>query len=86
MGGRMEPAIDIMNFLVENRVCATVFATGVMSETPQGREVMAIIRANPQLFEIANHTMYHCDLVRGGGGSPTTAPCTGTFDAARVRK
>ena len=85
MGGRMEPAIDIMNFLVENRVCVTIFATGVMSETAQGREVMAIIRANPQLFEIANHTMYHCDLVRGGGGSPTTAPCTGTFDAARIR-
>ena len=44
-----------------------------MSQTDEGRRVMAIIRANPQLFEIANHTMYHCDLVRGGGGSPTTA-------------
>ena len=86
MGGRMEPAVDIMNFLVANRVCATIFATGVMSETPQGEQVMAIIRANPQLFEIANHTMYHCDLARGGGGSPTAAPCTGTFDAARIRE
>jgi peptidoglycan/xylan/chitin deacetylase (PgdA/CDA1 family) len=75
MGGRMDPAIDIMNFLVANRVCATIFATGVMSETPQGRQVMAIIKANPGLFEIANHTMYHCDLARGGGGSPTTGPC-----------
>ena len=75
MGGRMDPAVDIMNFLVANDVCATIFATGVMSETPQGRQVMAIIRAHPELFEIANHTMYHCDLVRGGGGSPTTAPC-----------
>ena len=85
MGGRMEPAVDIMNFLVEHEVCATIFATGVMSETAQGREVMAIIRANPQLFEIANHTMYHCDLARGGGGSPTTAPCVGSFDADRIR-
>ena len=75
MGGRMEPAVDIMNFLVANEVCATIFATGVMSETPQGEEVLAIIRAHPELFEIANHTMYHCDLVRGGGGSPTTSPC-----------
>ena len=75
MGGRMDPAVDIMNFLVANGVCTTIFATGVMSDTPQGRQVMAIIRAHPELFEIANHTMYHCDLVRGGGGSPTTAPC-----------
>ncbi len=86
MGGRMDPAVDIMNFLVANRVCATIFATGVMSQTAQGAQVMAIIKAHPELFEIANHTMYHCDLVRGGGGSPTTAPCTGSFDATRIRK
>jgi peptidoglycan/xylan/chitin deacetylase (PgdA/CDA1 family) len=85
MGGRMDPAVDIMNFLVDHDVCATIFATGVMSETDEGRQVMAIIRDNPHLFEIANHTMYHCDLARGGGGSPTTAPCTGTFDAARIQ-
>lgn len=75
MGGRMDPAVDIMNFLVANDVCATIFATGAMSQTPQGQQVMAIIRAHPELFEIANHTMHHCDLVRGGSGSPTTAPC-----------
>ncbi len=86
MGGRMDPAVDIMNFLVEHEVCATIFATGVMSETDRGKQVMAIIRANPHLFEIANHTMYHCDLVRGGGGSPTTAPCSGSFDADRIRQ
>jgi peptidoglycan/xylan/chitin deacetylase (PgdA/CDA1 family)/LysM repeat protein len=87
MGGRMDPAVDIMNFLVANRVCATIFATGIMSETPQGRQVMGIIKANPGLFEIANHTMYHCDLVRGGGGSPSTAPCAGgPFSAERIRQ
>ena len=87
MGGRMEPAVDIMNFLVDNGICTTIFATGVMSQTAQGAEVMAIIRAHPELFEIANHTMYHCDLVRGGGGSPTTAPCAGgAFSADRVRR
>ena len=87
MGGRMDPAVDIMNFLVANKVCATIFATGVMSQTAKGQQVMAIIRDNPQLFEIANHTMFHCDLVRGGGGSPTTAPCAGgPFSAERIRK
>jgi len=83
----MDPAVDIMNFLVANRVCATIFATGIMSETPQGRQVMAIIKANSGLFEIANHTMYHCDLVRGGGGSPSTGPCVGgPFSADRIRQ
>jgi peptidoglycan/xylan/chitin deacetylase (PgdA/CDA1 family)/LysM repeat protein len=87
MGGRMDPAVDIMNFLVANRVCATIFATGIMSQTPQGQQVMAIIRAHPGLFEIANHTMYHCDLVRGGGGSPSTTPCAGgPFSAERIRQ
>jgi peptidoglycan/xylan/chitin deacetylase (PgdA/CDA1 family) len=86
MGGRMDPAVDIMNFLVANEVCTTIFATGVMSQTAQGQQVMAIIEAHPDLFEIANHTMYHCDLVRGGGGSPTTAPCAGgPFSADRIR-
>lgn len=87
MGGRMDPAVDIMSFLVANRVCATIFATGVMSETAQGQQVMAIIRAHPELFEIANHTMYHCDLVRGGGGSPSIAPCVGGPPTAdRIRQ
>ena len=82
----MDPAVDIMNFLVANEVCTTIFATGVMSQTAQGQQVMEIIEAHPELFEIANHTMYHCDLVRGGGGSPTTAPCAGgPFSADRIR-
>jgi peptidoglycan/xylan/chitin deacetylase (PgdA/CDA1 family) len=75
MGGRLDPAIDILQFLMANRVCATLFPTGAMSETTAGQEVLAIVRAHPELFEVGNHTMHHCDLVRGGGGSPTTAPC-----------
>jgi peptidoglycan/xylan/chitin deacetylase (PgdA/CDA1 family) len=87
MGGRMDPSVDIMNFLIANEVCATIFATGVMSQTAQGQQVMAIVRAHPELFEIANHTMYHCDLARGGGGSPAAAPCIGgAFSADRIRK
>jgi len=87
MGGRMDPAVDILNFLIANRVCATIFATGAMSQTPQGQQALAIIRDHPELFEIANHTMHHCDLVRGGGGSPTASPCAGgPFSADRIRQ
>jgi peptidoglycan/xylan/chitin deacetylase (PgdA/CDA1 family) len=86
MGGRLDPGVDIMNFLIQNRVCATLFPTGAMAQTPQGRQIMAIVKAHPELFEIGNHTMHHCDLVRGGGGSPTTAPCNvGTPTAAFIR-
>jgi peptidoglycan/xylan/chitin deacetylase (PgdA/CDA1 family) len=87
MGGRMDPAVDILKFLVANRVCATIFATGAMSQTAHGQAALAIVRAHPELFEMGNHTMYHCDLVRGGGGSPTTAPCVGgPFTASRIQK
>jgi len=87
MGGRLDPALQIMSFLVANRVCATIFPTGAMSQTAIGRQVLAVIRAHPELFEIGNHTMYHCDLVHGGLGSPTTAPCAGgTPSAAFIRK
>jgi peptidoglycan/xylan/chitin deacetylase (PgdA/CDA1 family) len=43
---------------------------------------MAIVKAHPELFEVGNHTMHHCDLVRGGGGSPSTAPCAGVTPTA----
>ena len=86
MGGRLDPGEDILNFLIDRRVCATLFPTGAMAQTPQGQRIMAIVRAHPELFEIGNHTMHHCDLVRGGGGSPTTAPCNvGTPTASFIR-
>jgi peptidoglycan/xylan/chitin deacetylase (PgdA/CDA1 family) len=86
MGGRLEPGVDILNFLIDRQVCATLFPTGEMARSPQGREIMAIVRAHPELFEIGNHTMHHCDLVRGGGGSPTTPPCdVGIPTAAFIR-
>jgi peptidoglycan/xylan/chitin deacetylase (PgdA/CDA1 family) len=87
MGGRMDPAVDILDFLVEHQVCATIFATGAMSQTPEGQAALAIVRDHPELFEIGNHTMYHCDLVRGGGGSPSSQPCVGGPPTAdRIRQ
>ena len=87
MGGRLDPGIDIVNLLIANRVCVTIFPTGAMAQTSEGQQVMAMIKAHPELFEIGNHTMHHCDLVHGGGGSPTTAPCAGiTPTADFIRK
>ncbi|MEO8251001.1 MAG: polysaccharide deacetylase family protein [Chloroflexota bacterium] len=82
MGGRLDPGIEILNFLIASRVCVTLFPTGAMAQTAEGRKVMAIIKAHPELFEIGNHTMHHCNLVSGGGGSPTAAPCTGVSPTA----
>lgn len=75
MGGRLDPGVEILNFLIANEVCATLFPTGAMAQTTEGRKIMEIVRAHPELFELGNHTMHHCDLVQGGGGSPTAAPC-----------
>ena len=88
MGGRLDPAIQIMNLLVANKVCATIFPTGAMSQSAIGKQVLAIIKAHSELFEVGNHTMHHCDLARGGQGSPTTAPCAtgGPPTAAFIRK
>jgi peptidoglycan/xylan/chitin deacetylase (PgdA/CDA1 family) len=76
MGGRMTPAVTILNTLIANRVCATIFPTGAISKTAEGQAALAIIAAHPDLFELGNHTMHHCDLVRGGGGSPSAADAT----------
>jgi peptidoglycan/xylan/chitin deacetylase (PgdA/CDA1 family) len=76
MGGRMTPAVDIMKRLILDRVCATIFPTGDAAATTDGRAVMALIKAHPELFEIGNHTQNHCNLRDGGGGSacPTDPP------------
>lgn len=75
MGGRLDPVLDILQFLIDNQVCATLFPTGAMSETEIGQQALAVVRAHPELFELGNHTMHHCNLRDGGEGSPTTAPC-----------
>ena len=65
MGGRVEPAFDIMNFLVANEVRATIFMTGSMAENPNtdaGRQVLGIIDDNRGLFELGNHSYGHPDF------------------------
>ncbi len=82
MGGRLDPGLDILDYLIASKVCVTIFPTGAMAQTAEGQRIMAVIKAHPELFEVGNHTMHHCDLVRGGGGSPTTAPCAGVTPTA----
>lgn len=85
MGGRLEGGHDIVEWLIENQVCTTLFPTGAMADTTEGRRIMATVTAHPELFEVSNHTLHHCDLVRGGGGSPSAAPCDREMTRAFVR-
>lgn len=62
MGGRVEPALDIMNWLVAHQVPASIFMTGSMVDnvnTDAGRRVLAIIDAHPELFDLGNHSYSH---------------------------
>ena len=85
MGGRLDPALSILRRLLLNGVCATLFPTGSASQTPIGQQVLAMVRAYPQLFEVGNHTMHHCDLAAGGGGAACPAgPPSRTFVQAEL--
>jgi peptidoglycan/xylan/chitin deacetylase (PgdA/CDA1 family) len=76
MGGRLTPALDIIERLIIDRVCATIFPTGDSIATTQGAAVMARIADHPFLFAVGNHTQNHCNLRDGGGpaGCPATPP------------
>jgi peptidoglycan/xylan/chitin deacetylase (PgdA/CDA1 family) len=76
MGGRLTPAMDIIERLIVDRVCATIFPTGDSIATTQGAAVMARVADHPFLFAVGNHTQNHCNLRDGGGpsGCPTSPP------------
>jgi peptidoglycan/xylan/chitin deacetylase (PgdA/CDA1 family) len=60
IGGRLDPALDIMDWLVAHRVKATIFPTGEIASTTQvGRAVLAIVRDHPELFSLGNHSWDH---------------------------
>ncbi|QDO88447.1 polysaccharide deacetylase family protein [Ornithinimicrobium ciconiae] len=75
MGGRLDGADQILDYLIDNQVCTTFFPTSLSANSSEGRALITKIAAHPELFEIGNHTVHHCDLVSGGGGSPSGAPC-----------
>jgi putative cell wall-binding protein/peptidoglycan/xylan/chitin deacetylase (PgdA/CDA1 family) len=85
MGGRLDGASQIVDILIDKQVCTTFFPTSIMAATTEGRAIMTKIAAHPELFEIGNHTVHHCDFVLGGGGSPTGAPCQVPMTASFIR-
>ncbi len=65
MGGRVDPALDIMNWLIANDVPATIFMTGAMTDnvnTDAGRDVLRIIDAHRGFFALGNHSYSHPDF------------------------
>ncbi len=65
MGGRLDPALDIVDWLIAHDVEATVFPTGAAATaTDVGQEVMRRVAAHPDLFTIGNHTWDHPDLTK----------------------
>ena len=76
MGGRTEPAVEIMTWLREHGVAATIFMTGSSVDgTAAGREVLSIINSRPDLFDLGNHSYSHPDL--------TTLSSAGVTDELR---
>lgn len=85
MGGSLTGAASIVDYLVAHQVCTTFFPTSLSADSAEGRTVMARIAAHPELFEVGNHTVHHCDMVSGGGGSPSGAPCQVAMTQTFVR-
>lgn len=85
LGGRLDPALDIVERLIVDRVCATLFPTGDALATAQGRAAIALAAQHPELFEVANHTKDHCNLRDGGGPADCpTSPPSASFIAAQL--
>ncbi len=60
MGGRLDPALAIVDWLIANDVRATIFPTGQSgTETEVGREVLRRAAAHPELFTVGNHSWDH---------------------------
>jgi peptidoglycan/xylan/chitin deacetylase (PgdA/CDA1 family) len=65
MGGRVGDALQIVSWLAEHQIHASVFMTGSMADsanTDAGRRVLAIIDAHPGLFTLGNHSYTHRDF------------------------
>lgn len=59
MGGRLTPALDIVQWLIDHQVHATIFPTGEAATTTTGTAVLALVKAHPELFDIGNHSWDH---------------------------
>ena len=60
MGGRLTPAVDILTWLIDHGVHATIFPTGKAgSATTDGKAALALVKAHPELFDVGNHSWDH---------------------------
>ena len=67
MGGRVGDALGIMTWLRDHDVRATIFMTGAMADstaTDAGRQVLALIDARPDLFDLGNHSYHHPHMTK----------------------
>jgi peptidoglycan/xylan/chitin deacetylase (PgdA/CDA1 family) len=63
MGGRLDPALDIMAWLVDHEVHATIFPTGKAGTTTDvGRRVLTVAAGRSDLFTLGNHSWSHPDF------------------------
>ena len=63
MGGRLDPALDIMAWLSAEEIHATIFPTGSTADgTTVGRDVIRLAADQPELFDLANHSWDHPDF------------------------
>ena len=64
MGGRLDPAVEIIRWLIDHEVHATLFPTGKTgSQTSQGVAALQLAASRPDLFDFANHSWDHPDFV-----------------------
>lgn len=63
MGGRLDPAVDIVRWLIDHDVPATLFPTGKSGTlTAQGLAAMQLAAEHPELFDLGNHSWDHSDF------------------------
>jgi peptidoglycan/xylan/chitin deacetylase (PgdA/CDA1 family) len=63
LGGRVAQALDIVDWLIEHDVEATVFTTGETGTTNEtGKAVLERVAAHPELFSLGNHSWDHPDF------------------------
>ncbi len=63
MGGRLDPAVDIVTWLIDHDMHATLFPTGKAgTTTDQGRAALQLAATRPDLFAFGNHSWDHPDF------------------------
>lgn len=63
MGGRLDPAVDIVQWLIDHDIHATLFPTGKSAtQTAQGLAAMQLAATRPDLFDFGNHSWDHPDF------------------------